>query len=237
MEAPPSRLADYENPLVRDVAQRLTAGETTRRGKLAQLFLYVRDGIRFQFPRAGDLVKASEVIRAGQGQCNTKSTLLLALCKAIGLPARIHFALISKEIQHGFFTGLAYWLMPQRISHSWVEVEIDGRWRRIDAYINDLPLQRGAVAELTRRGWRTGFSVALPREGELAADLDLDDERFVQMAAVTDDHGLYDDPAEYYASSRYRNRPGKLKLWLYQLLNGHINGRVERLRLGASPCH
>jgi len=27
-------------------------------------------------------------------------------------------------------TGPAYWLAPQRIIHSWVEVSLDGRWHR-----------------------------------------------------------------------------------------------------------
>jgi len=227
---PSARLADFDHPLVQELARRLTAGETTTRAKLARLFSFVRDDIRFQFPHAGDLVTASDVIRTGQGQCNTKSTLLLALCKAVGIPARIHYSLISKEIQHGFFTGVAYWLMPPQLSHSWVEVLIEGRWRKVDAYINDLPLQRGAVSELRKRGWRTGFSVALPDVGEPATDLDIDAERFVQMGAVTEDHGTYDDPADYYATARYRNRPGKLKLWLYGRMVGGINRRVEQLR-------
>ena len=229
-----ARLADFEHPRVRELAQRLTAGETTARGKLERLFAFVRDDIKFQFPHAGDRVKASDTIRTGQGQCNTKSTLFLALCKAAGIPARIHFALISKEIQHGLFTGLAYRLMPPKLSHSWIEVELDGRLRRIDAYINDPRFQQGAIAELERRGWRTGFSVALPAAGEPPAglDLDVDSERFVQMAAVTDDHGAYDDPAEYYSGSQYRNRPGRVKLWLYRLMIGGINKRVGLIRQG-----
>jgi transglutaminase-like putative cysteine protease len=66
---------------VRETAERLTSSETTARAKLARLFAYVRN-IKFQFPHRGDLVKASDVIRSGHGQCNTKSTRFLALCKA-----------------------------------------------------------------------------------------------------------------------------------------------------------
>jgi len=229
-----SRFADFEDPLVRDTVQLLVANETTARRKLQRIFSFVRDEIKFQFPVAGDLVNASEVIRLGYGQCNTKSTLFLALCKAAGIPARIHFALIRKEIQRGFFTGPAYWLMPSKISHAWIEVQVDSRWRKIDAYINDPALQQGAVAELKRRGWRTGFSVALPQSGEPAFDLDIETERFSQMAAVTDDHGTYDDPADYYASPRYQNRPGWLKLRLYELMIAGINRRVEFIRQGGT---
>lgn len=229
----PIQLADHEHPLVVETAARLTKGEPTVRAKLHSLFLYVRDEIRFGFPTGGDFVKASETIRRGVGQCNTKATLLLALCRAAGIPARIHFSLIRKEIQKGFFTGIAYWLMPSKISHSWIEVEIDGRWRRIDTFINDLPLFEAARAELKRRCWTTGFSVAL-KNGEASADLNLDKEAFSQMAAVTDDHGTWNDPADYFASRRYRNRPGPFRMWLYRRMIGGINARVETLRNGSS---
>lgn len=222
-------LADHAHPLVVETAKRLTEGETTSRGKLSRLFMHVRDDIKFAFPEEGDFVKASDTIRSGVGQCNTKATLLLALCRAAGIPARIHFSLIRKEIQKGFFTGIAYWLMPEKISHSWLEVEIDGNWRRIDTFINDLALFKASCSELKRRGWTTGLSVAL-KNGEASADLNLDKEAFSQMAAVTDDHGTWNDPADYFASSQYQNRPGPIRMWIYRQVIRRINTRVEWLR-------
>lgn len=224
-----TKLADYDHPLVIETAKRLTKAETTLRGKLEQLFLFVRDEIGFAFPDDGDFVKASDTIRLGYGQCNTKATLLLALCKATNIPARIHFSLITKDIQKGFFNGFAYWLMPKEISHSWIEVEVDGSWRRIDTFINDLPLFNAAKAEINRRGWTVGYSVAL-QDGEASAELDLDNQAYQQMAAVTDDHGTWTDPSTYYASPRYKNRPDGLRMWFYQRLIGGVNRRVENLR-------
>lgn len=223
------KLADFDSPLVRQTAAKLVDGAKDHREKLKRLFLYVRDEIKFAFPSEGDFVTASRTIERGYGQCNTKGTLFLALCKAVGIPARIHFSLISRDIQKGFFTGIAFWLLPKQISHSWIEVEIEGRWRRIDTFINDLELLEAAKAELKRRGWRTGLSVAL-KNGEASADLKLDHETFQQMAAVTVDHGVWDDPADYYASPQYRNRPGALRLWIYRQMIPGINRRVERLR-------
>ena len=223
------KLAEFTAPSVQDKARELTRDAKSARDKLARLFLFVRDGIAFGFPPEGDFVRASETLERGLGQCNTKATLLLALCKAAGLSARIHFSLISREIQKGFFTGIAYRLLPRELSHSWIEVEIDGQWRRIDTFINDLALFDAAKAEVRRRGWQTGFSVAL-KDGEASAELDLEHEAFQQMQAVTDDHGSWDDPADYYASPLYRNRPGALRLWVYRRMIAGINRRVEALR-------
>ncbi len=226
-----SPLADVDHPLTKETAQRLTSGMKTDREKLERLFLFVRDEIAFGFPAKGDLVPASETIRTGIGQCNTKAALLLALCRASGISARIHFSLISKEIQRGFFTGIAYWLIPKEISHSWVEVEIGGAWRRIDSFINDLPLHQAAESELLRRGWDVGFSLALTK-GRASADFNTDEEAFEQMAAVTADHGVWDDPSDYYTSPLYRNRPGFMRMLAYRLMIGRVNRKVERVRSG-----
>lgn len=223
------RLADHDHPEVERLAADLARSEETARGKMNRIFRFVRDEIPFGFPLEVDLVKASETLRLGYGQCNTKATLLLALSRAAGIPARIHFSLIDKDIQRGFFTGLARWLMLREISHSWVEVQIKGRWRRIDTFINDKALFDAAVSRMKRLGWPVGYSVAL-KDGAASAELDLDHETFQQMAAVTDDHGTWDDPSGYYESEHYRNRPDGLRMWAYRRLVGGANRRVDALR-------
>ena len=226
---PDQSLADYDSPLVRETAERLTRDVNTVRKKLDRLFHYVRDDIKFGFAQEGDLVKASTTIRLGKGQCNTKTTLLLALCKAVEIPARIHFSLIRKEIQRGLFTGLGYRLMPPLLSHSWIEVEVDGKWRRMDSYINDEAYYRAVRLELQKRGWDTGYSVSCPG-GDCSAEFNIDREAFVQMGAVVEDHGVWDEPMDYYVSDNYLNRPSSIKLLLYRLMLGRVNGRIEAMR-------
>ena len=223
------KLADYNNPSVQDIAERLTSDAITVREKLNRLFHYVRDDIKFAFPQEGDLVKASTTIRLGNGQCNTKSTLFLALCKAAEIPARIHFSLIKKEIQRGLFTGLGYKLMPPLLSHSWIEVDVNGKWRRIDSYINDEIFYQAAKSELQERSWDTGYSVSCP-SGECSCEFNLDQEAFVQMGAVVVDHGIWDDPSDYYATDQYQNRLNIMKSIFYRLMIWRVNGRVESMR-------
>jgi transglutaminase-like putative cysteine protease len=196
---------------------------------LNSIFLFVRDEVEFGFAPKGDLVKASETIEQCYGQCNNKGILFLALCKAAGFKARFHSSTVSKEIQKGIFTDLAYWLIPNEISHGWVEVEINGQWYSIDSYINDLPFHRVAMRELKRRGWKSGFSVS-QADGKPSAELVLDDAHFSQMGAVTGDHGTWEQPVEYLASSAYLNRLGPFGSWLYRLALPLINGRIRRLR-------
>ncbi|CAH8720987.1 transglutaminase-like domain-containing protein, partial [Paenibacillus thiaminolyticus] len=55
-----------------------------------------------------DDIPASEVLRDGRGQCNTKSILLMALLRKVGIPCRIHGFYIDKRMQKGALTGLVY---------------------------------------------------------------------------------------------------------------------------------
>lgn len=224
-------LANYDHPLVKDTAAQLTKGLNSDREKLKALFYYVKDQVKFAFPKNGDLVKASETIQLRIGQCNTKGTLLLALCKASGIEAIIHFSLIRKEIQQGLFKGLMFRLIPNLISHSWVDVRIEGKWRRIDSFINDERFYIAGKAQLKKKGWKTGYSVSCA-SGESDSGFNIDEEKFVQMDAVVEDQGVWADPAEYYSTNLYKNRPGRFKLIVYGLLVGRVNKRVEALRQG-----
>lgn len=223
------RLADYESPIVKKKAEMLTRGHETIKEKIATIFYYVRDDIKFQFPAEGDLVKASQIIEYGYAQCNNKATLFLALCKAIGIEARVHFSLINKEIQRGLITGLFYRKIPETISHSWVEVKLDKRWFKIDSYINDSEFYRAGKKKLQEKGWKTGYSIACSK-GESSDELDFNNEQFVQMDAVSDDHGVYDDPMDYYRSPKYKNRPNALSLLIYKIFIKGVNKKVKKMR-------
>ncbi len=84
------------------------------------------------------------------GSAIQKVLFFLVLCKALNIPARIHFSLIKREIQHGVFPEFLYLFLPKQLSHSWIEVNIDNKWLRIDGYIDDLVYFRGAIDQLTR---------------------------------------------------------------------------------------
>ena len=222
-------LADNQHPLVRETAKELAGREKSVVGMLEKLFYYVRDDIRFGFPADGDLVKASETVRSRAGQCNTKSTLFLALCKVVDIPARIHFSLIRKEIQRGLFTGIGYALLPSLLSHSWLEVKIDQRWVRIDAFINDLMFYNAGKTALKEKGWTTGYSISCDN-GDCSAEFSIEKEGFMQMDAVVTDHGVWNDPSEYYGTDAYRNRPNPVVLLFYRFMIKRVNRRVARMR-------
>ena len=98
--------SNHKHPLVSSRAKELAGHCIDPIQKLEALFIYVRDQIEFGFNYRWDEVKASEVLEEGKGYCNTKATLLVALCRAIEIPARLHFGDINMNIMYGIIPGI-----------------------------------------------------------------------------------------------------------------------------------
>ncbi len=94
-----------------------------------RLFRAVRDDIRYSVrvdfaDREG--YRASATLRRGSGFCVQKSIVLVALARAVGIPARLHFAdmrnrLVPANLKKLMKTDLF-------VFHGYVEMNLGGRW-------------------------------------------------------------------------------------------------------------
>ena len=111
-------MLDYSSPEI----EKLVVAREWRRlppsGRVKSIYSFVRDEILFGY-NTDDSIPASRVLSDGCGQCNTKSTLFMALLRACSIECRIH--------QKGAMTGLVYLLAPDNVFHSWVEVHLGDR--------------------------------------------------------------------------------------------------------------
>ena len=129
--------------------------------RIGAVYDFVRNDIAFGY-NAGDELPASQVLADAIGQCNTKSTLLMALLRSVGIPCRFHGFTIDKPLQKGAITGLAYWLAPQRIIHSWVEVSLEGRWIALEGFILDAPYLVSLQRQFQQARRFRGYGAATP---------------------------------------------------------------------------
>ncbi len=224
-------LSDHDHELVISTAAALSEGQETVHQLLESLFLFVRDRIMFRFPTKWaewDRVTASRVIQCGFGYCNTKATLLVALCRASGIPARVHYGLIRAEIMRGIFPSFAFPFLPDCGSHSWTEVEIEGDWKPIDSYINDEELYRAARSRLKDSRSSIGYSLACVDE-KCSCEFNFGEKGFVHMGAVAEDHGPWDDASQYFATDKYV-RFNALQRLFYPAVASMSNANIEKLR-------
>lgn len=223
------KLSDFDHPVVQAKARELIKPGSSREENLKSIFQYLRDEIKFGFPPKWDKVKASETIGYGIGYCNTKATLFHAFCKIAKIPSRIHTGFIDLNIMKGIFPTYAFPLMPDAGGHSWIEVEINGDWKSIDSYINDVPLYNAALKLLLSSGIKTGYSLSMVKGGT-SCEFNFGELGFVHMGAVVKDHGIWDDFSDYMASDKYLALNG-LKLIIFQSFTRTGNRNITKIRL------
>jgi len=126
----PSEFFDFDTEAVRDFAYAAARGAGTAREKAISLFYAVRDGIRYDPYRVRlerDLFKASSVLAAKAGFCLPKANLLIAACRALGVPAGIG---LSDVLNH-LCTERLHHIMGGKelfLHHGYAVIHIDDKW-------------------------------------------------------------------------------------------------------------
>lgn len=219
------RYCDSSHPRIRQLAFELAQKGEREEERFEHLFYYVRDHVLFGFPPAFDQDTASDTLIRGIGYCNTKSPLLVALCRAAGIPARLHTGLIDIRIMEGIIPSWAIRMLPAYVSHMWVEVHLHDGWHPVDAHILDYRFFQAAQTFLSDPQTEIGYGIAYI----LPACNDAWNSGFVQSNAVLEDHGTWDDAADYYASPGYVS----LKWWQlmsYPILQKLCNRNIAKIR-------
>ena len=154
--------------------------------------------------------------------------LLMALLRAVGIPCRFHGFTIDKPLQKGAITGLAYWLAPQRIIHSWVEVSLEGRWIALEGFILDAPYLASLQRRFPQARRFCGYGAATPDLSAPGVEWRGQD-TYIQKEGIADDFGVFDSPDAFYA--RHGSNLSGLKRWLYERVIRHaMNRNVARIR-------
>ena len=123
-----ARYVDSANPSVLAFAEKNAKGSSVRE-RAVSLYYAVRDQIRYNpfldFSDA-EVFHASAVLKAGEGFCVGKASLLAACARAAGIEARVGFADVKNH------------LTPPRLAetmgsdlfiyHGYTDLRIDGKW-------------------------------------------------------------------------------------------------------------
>ncbi len=87
------------------------------------------------------------------------------------------------------------------------------------------------MQRLKASGKPLGYSVAFI-DGKSSCEFNFGEKGFVHMGAVVDDHGVWNDPSDYFASARYPAF-NRLQALGYPMLARLSNRNIERIRAGA----
>jgi transglutaminase-like putative cysteine protease len=125
----PTATIDCGNQLIREKAWDLTKRANDTPAKARNLFYWVRDEIKYNpfVPlEVFGSYRATETVRRGEGSCIEKAAVLAGLARAVGIPARLHFAdirnhLVSSRLLEVMRTNLISY-------HGYSELHIGGKW-------------------------------------------------------------------------------------------------------------
>jgi transglutaminase-like putative cysteine protease len=137
-------MCDHDHPLVQETARRVVAGAQTNGEMATRIFNFVRDTIRFSM--AFSKSKASQILKLGYGECITKTNVQVALLRAVGIPARIHWVMVQKKVLNGLVASIALRFITPEASHFWTECYLAGHWISCEALL-DKPLYEGMLEQ------------------------------------------------------------------------------------------
>ncbi len=114
-----TRNCQANNPKIKRLAYAITKGKKTRLGKAVAIFNWVRNHVRYRYyynTKRGAL----GTLNARKGNCADTTHLLVALERAVGIPAR-------------YIHGKAKYRSGKWYGHVWAGVHVNGRWYKADA--------------------------------------------------------------------------------------------------------
>ncbi len=185
----PTYYCDCDNKKIIDLAKKLTITAKNDREKAIMLFDFVRDRYLYSF---GDWrITASDLVKQKRGMCTTKTNLLVALLRSVGIPAGFRIIRINAQNVFKIFAKLKY--LYQKMStnsvHIFASVYLDGKWIDVDPSL-DIVLAKG----LEKVGYSKNIS-----NGWNGYD---DFVNFIPTNEIVKDLGLFSDIDNYHKKKR-----------------------------------
>lgn len=221
-------LLDYNSTNIQTLVDKNKWIEMDQHDKIKSIYNYVKDDIKFGYNQS-DYRKASDILRDGYGQCNTKSILFMALLRASGVKCRIHGFTIYKKLQKGAISGIWYKLAPKEIIHSWVEIKYNDEWLNIEGFILDDSYLTALQSKFSNAsGFFEGYGVSTDNFKSPEVNW-CGNNTYIQKEGIAQDYGVFDQPDDFF--SKYYQMLNPIKKFIYVYITRHqMNRKVSKMR-------
>jgi hypothetical protein len=217
-----TNLLDYDHASIQALVAQRGWKQLAEFERIGAVYDFMQNQILFGYNLADD-IPASEVLADGYGQCNTKSTLCMALLRCVGIPCRLHAFLIDNELQHGAISPFWLRLAGKQLKHSWVEVLYKGDWIALEGLILDKAyLQKVQAMFPDLEGPYKGYGIAVKDFQKPPIEWQGED-TFIQKESIGQDLGIFVAPDDFY--EQVGGNLSGFKKWAYQHFVRHIFNR------------
>lgn len=219
-------LLQTDHPRLRIQAAKLTQLKRSMQEKAVACFRFVQS-LPFKCVPDSSTITAPQVLLNGCGDADTKATLLVALLRASGVPARMRLLTLGSAFLHGILDTDG-----RPVEHVISEVFIDSEWLGVDAYVVDAELGLAARVRLLAEHRRCGYAVHM--NGQVAwhantsafGQFHVGDMSNLPLA----DLGVFDDPASFCLASRLEGRSTWSNSAKWRIRIAMANRRIRALR-------
>ena len=222
-------LLDLDDSKLRLKARSLVQLCRTDRDKALAIYRFVKrmpytKRIKMQYPTARDVLEA----RAGDG--DDKATLLIALMRSAGIPARLRYMEMRGEMLRGLVPRST--LAARPLAEFWL-----GHWVRTDTYIFDTGYVAAARQRLKDHDWEWGYGIH--RNGQSiwngTDDAFLGGYRTEQDPMVVRTLGVYHDPLQFVTTDEFRRNFVSAAGLRWNLQSLLMRKAVRQLRTEGDP--
>lgn len=162
----PGWYIDSDHPGIQRFAEETIATPDDPRARAIALYLRVRDEFRYDpynIDRSPEGFRASWVLEHGRGFCVNKATLLAAVARAAGIPARLGYAdvrnhLTSAKLRESMGTDVFTW-------HGYTELAPEGVWVKATPAFNLTLCEKTGVVPLDFDGRNDSIFHPLAADG------------------------------------------------------------------------
>lgn len=157
---------DWSHPNIQEKVKTLTNQGQSNQEKAVAIYYGIRDSIRYNpynIYSKPHSFKSSKIANRIEGHCIDKGALMVACCRAVGIPARIGFAKVrnhigTEKLEEKLGTNI---LVP----HGYVEVHLDHQWVKATPAFNKQLCDILKVKPLDFNGMEDSIFQEYDREG------------------------------------------------------------------------
>ena len=171
----PTSIVDCDHWTIKEKADELTKRQKEVKEKVRSLFYFVRDEIKYNpyLPRyLLEHFRASNTLDRKDGFCVQKAVLLVALSRAVGIPARLGFAVIRNH------------LLPEKMAkmlegniltdHGYAELYLHDRWIKTTPVFDSEMCEKNGIIPVEFDGQNNANFHSLSQDGKLHIEYLLD---------------------------------------------------------------
>lgn len=131
----PTKYCNADDRAVISKAEELAQDASNPFEAALKIHSWVRDTFLFGFTPVDE--KASETLQGIHGWCVTKTNLQIAMLRTLGIPARFHQVVLTKNVLKELISRPMYMVIKDPLwFHPWCECYLDDRWITCDLWID-----------------------------------------------------------------------------------------------------